>query len=144
MSTVELPSLNHYEFAKSHICSCILCSRWRRWLQTLKKAEKATKGHAPACKCSLCLLSLAARKSALAAELRLNLWIELGWYAAVENWRQGWENLVWKEIQMPDKWWIVKGQYKPIDYWLEKFESYNAKEILLHNYKQELFGLRDI
>ena len=134
---IVYPNIRHFEFAQSTHCSCELCSKWRRWLVTLSKADKAIKGHAPSCKCNLCLLALTVRKNTLASELRLNLWIEIGWYADMENWKPGWHKAVWEEIKQSDKWWIVKGQYKPIDYWLDKFKEFAPEEMLLHDYRHE-------
>ena len=96
----------------------------------LKKLEKEVKGHIPTCRCNLCKLLLQTRKSTLASELRLNLWIELGWYAEIEKWKPGWEKIAIQELTQKDKWWIVTGQYKPIEFWLEKFNEF-GEEIML-------------
>jgi hypothetical protein len=130
----QLPPHNHYEFAQSMFCDCCLCSKWRAWVAVLRKVEIAAKGHGPICKCNICRILLNTRKSTLASELKLNLWIELGWYATIEEWDPGWEKDAWNELQQTDKWWIISGQYKPISFWLEKFEKYKAKEKLIYNY----------
>lgn len=77
---------------------------------------------------------LECRKATLAAELRLDLWIELSWYAMIENWNPAWKTAAQTELQHPDKWWIASGQYKSISFWLSKLIDYGAKEINLYEY----------
>lgn len=131
----EIPPRDHWEFAQSHVCGCSLCTRWRRWLGVRHKAEAASRGHRPGCRCKLCLLLLSSRQATLAAELRLDVWIELGWYSDIEDWGD-WAPRAWelinnpprKDTQTPDRWWTTDGQYKTMDFWLDKFRDLGATE----------------
>ena len=123
----------HHEFSISLECECYFCSKWRRWLETRKRAEAASKGHKPGCSCKLCKLTLYTRQSTLAAELRLNVWIELSWYAELEGWA-GWETQAIRATDKPDRWWITDGQYRTMDYWLGQLADLGA-ETRLYDYK---------
>lgn len=127
---------SHAVFAQSLVCECPLCSDWRRWVDLCHRAEAATKDHPQKCSCKLCGMLTRGRHSALAAELRLNTWIELSWYAELEGWDEGWAERAIKLISQPDKWWMLTGQYRPIGVWLDEFEDFGAKEKILHDFKR--------
>ena len=69
---------------------------------------------------------IAAERKSLVAELRLDFWSELCFYAKEENWKPGWGQKAWNYMQRSEKDWVMKLQYITMDEWLYEFAEYTG------------------
>lgn len=113
---LKLPA-SHYKITSPHNCDCFLC---RRWQEAQKELEGVKDDNTiPPSKKRLLI-----ERRNLVAELRLDFWSEICWYAKEGGWRPGWGKRAWEIIKRDEKSWVMQLQYVSMEEWLLMFEEY--------------------
>lgn len=107
----------HYRVTSPWNCQCILCLRWQEAQRELDPYRNETS--APPSK-----EKLNAERKSLVAELRLDFWSELCFYAKEEEWKPGWGQKAWEIIKKDERTWVMDLQYIPMEDWLGLFNEW--------------------
>ena len=117
--TVKL-SGTHYHITSPWNCDCVLCKRWQE-AQVELEPYRSDNSSPPSKE------KLAAERKSLVAELRLDFWSELCFYAKEEQWRPGWGQKAWNTIQRDERTWVMQLQYITMEEWLNEFAEFSSK-----------------
>ena len=107
----------HYRITTPWSCSCVLCTKWQEAQNELEPFRNDNS--APPSKDKL-----DAERKTLVAELRLDFWSELCFYAKEEDWKPGWGQTAWEIIKKDEKTWVMELQYVSMEEWLGLFEQW--------------------
>jgi len=108
-------SRNHFRVTTPNNCNCFLCENWKdaqKDLKVLRSVKTTDKQR------------IAAERTALVSELRINLWSELCWYAYEEDWQEGWMQKAATFLMRDERDWIMNLQYISMGEWLNEFTEY--------------------